>query len=112
MLNIYGDQTVDDGTLRLWVVFQQGQEQQGVISAGEDFYEHSMQVVVYHWWKYIGTDDEYVAKQFFVDESLFYKTALLYFLYVLWLPWEEEALLYKQSKYSHKTGALTISYTF
>ena len=69
--NVYGDQTVEVGTVRRW-----GQRQ-WVISSGADFYERGMQALVHQWQKCSANGGDCVAKQCFVAESLLYQIVSL-----------------------------------
>ena len=63
--------------------FQQWQQQQWVISACADFYEHGMWTLVHGWWKCIANGGDYVEKWCFVAENLLYQILLLSSLYLL-----------------------------
>jgi hypothetical protein len=54
-----------------------------IASAGADFYELSIQALVYLWRKCIAGDGDYVERNCFVAENLPNPTALLCTLYLL-----------------------------
>jgi len=61
LLSFYGDQKVDVSSEAVDGAFQQ-QWQQWVISHGKDFYKHSMQALVHHWWKCIASGGDCAEK--------------------------------------------------
>ena len=82
-LRVYGDQTVDVSTMRQWVVHFSSGKMSRVPDSRADFFEHGMQDLIHHRWKYISNGGDCVEKQCFVAENLLYQIALLCSFYLL-----------------------------
>lgn len=61
-LNIDGDQTVGVSTVRLWVVCFSSDDRDSGLPPLVQFYEHSMQVFVQFWQKYIANGGGSIKK--------------------------------------------------
>jgi len=56
------------------------QRSQWGTSTGADYYSHSIQALVHHWWKRIANGDDCVEKESFVTENLLYQSVMVVFI--------------------------------
>ena len=78
---------MDVSTVRRWVVHfssgHSGIKTSHILDGREDFRKRSMQALVHCWPKCIANGGDYVEKECFVTNKLFYQIKLLYSLYLL-----------------------------
>ena len=84
LLNVYGDQVVYVSTEGRWVAhFRGGNSGSGPPLLVQIFFVHRVQAFAHCWQKCVANGGDYVEKQCFVAENLFYQIVPLCSLYLL-----------------------------